>query len=113
MAWLEELKKMKAESKMTTKEIADGSGIPEPTLEKLFAGKTKAPKLPTIIQLVHFLGHSLDDLAPYVDNKKEPPGISPDGLSKEEQMLISLSPELRQEVFRYMRYLVEHEGKPE
>ena len=113
MAWLDELKRMTAESKLSTREIAEGSKIPEPTLEKLFAGQTKAPKLPTIIQLVHFLGHSLDELDPYDANKKEPPSNSPDGLTPEERIFISLSPELRQEALRYMRYLAEREGKPE
>lgn len=61
--WLDKLKKMKAESGLTTKEIADKSGIPEPTLEKLFAGATKDPKLATMQHLVHFLGFTLDDLS--------------------------------------------------
>lgn len=61
--WLDKLKEMKAESGFTTKEIADKSGIPEPTLEKLFAGATKDPKLATMQQLVHFLGFTLDDLS--------------------------------------------------
>lgn len=60
--WLDKLREMKDSSKLTTKEISIQSGIPEPTLEKLFAGVTKDPKLETIRQLVHFLGHTLDDL---------------------------------------------------
>lgn len=60
--WLEKLKAMKAGSGLTTKEIAERAKIPEPTLEKIFAGATKDPKLTTIQQLVHFLGYSLDDL---------------------------------------------------
>lgn len=72
MDWLVRLKTMKQASGLTTKEIADGSGIPEPTLEKLFAGSTKAPKLNTMQQLVHFLGYTLDDLDPEPDHKKNP-----------------------------------------
>lgn len=60
--WLDNLKAMKEHSGMTTKEISIKSGIPEPTLEKLFAGTTKDPKLATMQQLVHFFGHTLDDL---------------------------------------------------
>lgn len=60
--WRASLKKMKAESGLTTSEIAEKSGIPEPTLEKLFAGVTKDPKLPTMQKLVHFFGYTLDDL---------------------------------------------------
>lgn len=72
--WLDELRKMKSESGLTTKEISNRSGIPEPTLEKLFAGATKDPKLTTIQQLVHFFGHTLNDLTPdaSTDIKKEP-----------------------------------------
>ena len=60
--WRAALKKMKSESGLTTSEIAEKSGIPEPTLEKLFAGVTKDPKLPTMQKLVHFFGYTLDDL---------------------------------------------------
>lgn len=74
--WRASLKKMKAESGLTTSEIAAKSGIPEPTLEKLFAGVAKDPKLPTMQKLVHFFGYTLDDLyeakekapAPYEDS---------------------------------------------
>lgn len=66
--WLDRLKEMKKNSGMTTSEISQQSGIPEPTLEKLFAGATKEPKLETMKHLVHFLGYSLDDL--YKENSK-------------------------------------------
>lgn len=72
------LKEMKRKSGLTTKQIADGSGIPEPTLEKLFSGATKEPKLPTMQQLVHFLGYTLNDLASenvfslqFIENRKK------------------------------------------
>lgn len=61
--WLDKLKEMKNERGLTTKEISEKSGIPEPTLEKLFSGATKDPKLATMQQLVHFLGFTLDDLS--------------------------------------------------
>jgi len=60
--WLDKLKQMKTKCGMTTKDISEKSGIPEPTLEKLFAGATKDPKLKTMQQLVHFFGYTLDDL---------------------------------------------------
>ena len=72
--WYDNLKKMKEQSGMTTKEIARQSGIPEPTLEKLFSGATKDPKLPTMQKLVHFFGRTLDDLDDTpTANKKAPP----------------------------------------
>lgn len=111
MSWLDELRKMKAKSGMTTKEIAAGSQIPEPTLEKLFAGKTKDPKLNTVIQLVHFLGHTLDELTPQNAIIKEPVGADASELSENQTIFASLPPDLRQEALRYMRYLAEQEGK--
>lgn len=60
--WLDRLKRMKNESGLTTREISARSGVPEPTLEKLFAGVTKDPKLETMRQLVHFFGYTLGDL---------------------------------------------------
>lgn len=50
--WLDKLREMKNESGLTTKEIAHLSKIPEPTLEKIFSGATKDPKLETMRQLV-------------------------------------------------------------
>lgn len=72
--WLDAIRNMKSKSGLTTSEIAVQSGIPEPTLEKLFAGKVKDPKLPTMQKLVHFLGYTLDDL----DKKENPPAPSED-----------------------------------
>lgn len=71
--WLDNLKIMKEQSGMTTKEISEKSGIPEPTLEKLFAGATKDPKLTTMQQLVHFFGRTLDDLDSDLAEKEKPP----------------------------------------
>ena len=71
--WKESLKRMKAKSGLTTAEIAKQADIPEPTLEKLFAGVTKDPKLPTMKKLVHFLGYTLDDLYPEETEKTPAP----------------------------------------
>lgn len=68
--WFDKLKSMKNIRGLTTQEVAERSKVPEPTLEKLFAGKTKDPKLSTIIAVVHALGYTLDDL----DDKGTPRG---------------------------------------
>lgn len=74
MDWIDKLRALKSKSSLSTREIAKISGIPEPTLEKLFAGQTKNPGINTVQQLVHALGYTLDDLD--VDtptpNKKAP-----------------------------------------
>lgn len=56
------LKEWKKQSKMTISEISKKSGIPEPTLTKLFAGQTKNPTLQTVAKLTHLFGYTLDDL---------------------------------------------------
>lgn len=60
--WLERLAAIKKESGKTLKQISDESGVPIGTLNKLFAGQTKDPKLDTVRSVVHALGHTLDDL---------------------------------------------------
>lgn len=85
--WREPLKKMKAESGLTTSEIAAKSGIPEPTLEKLFAGVTKDPKLPTMQKLVHFFGYTLDDLYEEKEKAHEPSEDSAEANAIEKEMI--------------------------
>ena len=85
--WLDELKRMKEERGYTTREIAIGANLPEPTLEKIFSGATRDPKLTTIQALVHFLGYKLDDLTPE-DNIKKAPDLQ--GLTTDHLELIKL-----------------------
>jgi len=65
--WLDTLSVLKKKSKKTLKQISDESGVPLGTLNKLFAGQTKDPKLDTVRSVVHALGYTLDDL----DGKQE------------------------------------------
>ena len=62
MDWFEKLRTLKAASNMSMREIAVKSGIPEPTLEKIFSGATKSPGVNTIQSLVHALGYTLNDI---------------------------------------------------
>lgn len=82
--WQNALKKMKAASGKTTAEIAKGSGIPEPTLEKLFSGATKDPKLPTMQKLVYYLGYTLEDLCREDENAPAPSEDDEEALSVDE-----------------------------
>mgnify|MGYP004587732409 CR=1 len=59
---LETLTKMKKASGMTTAEIARRSGVPEPTLVKLFAGVTKNPSFQTIQRVTQAMGFTTNDL---------------------------------------------------
>ncbi len=66
--WLDRLKAMKKanqainRSEWTTEKISQKSGVPIRTLDKIFAGTTKDPKLLTMQNLVYTLGYTLDDL---------------------------------------------------
>jgi len=71
--WLSRLNEIKKKSGKTTDEIAELSGIPKGTLNKLFAGQTKDPRLDTVRAVVHCLGYTLDDLVPITDNKEVAP----------------------------------------
>lgn len=56
------LRDMKKERRMTTKDVVALSGVPEPTLEKIFSGATANPKVVTLYYIVHALGYTLDDI---------------------------------------------------
>lgn len=72
MDWFESLRALKAKSNMSMREIAIKSGIPEPTLEKIFSGATKSPGVNTIQSLVHALGYTLDDIDSGSNKKNAP-----------------------------------------
>lgn len=62
MYWLNKLKEFKDEKKETYKGISQKTGIALTTIEKLFSGRTKEPKLLMIDSIVRSLGHSLNEL---------------------------------------------------
>ena len=103
LVWLESLRKMKLKSGLTTDEISKGSGIPVPTLEKLFAGATKEPKLPTIQKLVYFLGYTLEDL--FIDDrihlKERKTELTKQELSRLSDAMSQLSEEGREKIVEY------------
>lgn len=103
--WIDALISLKKKSGKTLKQIADESGVPLGTLNKLFAGQTKDPKLETIRSVVYALGFTLDDL----EEKENAPTPSKDdvgALTKEELSRISaamaqLNEEGRERVVEY------------
>ena len=60
--WLENLKELKKNKGMTTKELADATKIPEGTIKRIFAGETEDPYISTIHRIVTVLGGSLDHI---------------------------------------------------
>lgn len=72
MSWFDRLRMLKKESGMTIQQVADLSGVPLSTLNKLFAGRTEDPKLDTIRSVVHAMGYTLNDLEDNVEAKESP-----------------------------------------
>ena len=68
--WLDILVRMKKESGKTIKQISEESRVPLGTLNKLFSGQTKDPKVETLRAVVYSLGYTLDDL-----EQKKSPGL--------------------------------------
>lgn len=88
--WLDKLREMKNESGLTTKEIAHLSKVPEPTLEKIFSGATKDPKLETMRQLVRVFDRTLDDLDDSQNIRKSPFIVEMNGLDRNDREIIML-----------------------
>ena len=103
--WIDALISLKKKSGKTIKQISDESGVPLGTLNKLFAGQTRDPKLETVRSVVYALGFTLDDL----DERESTPTSSADDagvLTKEELSRISaamdqLNEEGRERVVEY------------
>lgn len=89
MGWFEKLRDLKANSDMSMREISIKSGMPEPTIEKIFSGATKSPGINTIQSLVHALGYSLDDIDS--DSNKESPSANNDDESEKFQRETDIS----------------------
>lgn len=74
--WLERLKDMKKKCGMTSKQIADASGVPKSTVDKYFTGVTQKPLLTSTKLIVHAMGYTLDDL--FDENKTVAPKYKKD-----------------------------------
>ena len=60
--WLEKLKKLKKETGLTTKQIAEMKNLSEKTVNRILSGETDHPYMDTLSDIVSALGGSLDDL---------------------------------------------------
>lgn len=58
----ETLKKLKDESKLTTKQISEKSGFPESTISRILSGQTDNPSFDSIYAIVKAMGGSLDSV---------------------------------------------------
>ena len=60
--WLENLKALKKQTGMSSKQIADKTNLPERTVARIFSGETDNPYVDTLHRIVTVLGGSLDDI---------------------------------------------------
>lgn len=60
--WLDNLKELKNKTGMSSKRIAELTGLPERTIVRIFSGDTDDPYVSTIHRIVIALGGSLDNI---------------------------------------------------
>lgn len=60
--WLDNLKELKKQKGMSTKQIAEQTKLPERTVIRIFSGDTDNPYVDTLHRIVTVLGGSLDDI---------------------------------------------------
>ena len=58
--WLDNLRELKKETRMSVKEIADKTRLPERTVARIFSGDTPNPYVDTLYRIVAVLDGSLD-----------------------------------------------------
>lgn len=114
MSWLERLREIKSQSSLSTREIAEKSGLPEPTLEKLFSGQTKNPGINSVQQLVHALGYTLDDIDEK-NTKKAPSELSEEAhkIAKSYEKLTDHGKGAVKAILGYEEKALEHYSKRE
>ena len=60
--WLDNLKELKKKTRMSSKQIAELTKLPERTVIRIFSGDTDNPYVDTLHRIVTVLGGSLDDI---------------------------------------------------
>lgn len=60
--WLDNLKELKKQKNMSSKQIAELTNLPERTVVRIFSGETPNPYADTLYRIVGVLGGSLDDI---------------------------------------------------
>lgn len=65
--WLDRLIELKKKAGMSSKQIAEGTLMPERTIARIFHGETDSPTITTLIPIINFLGGSFDEI--FADTK--------------------------------------------
>jgi transcriptional regulator with XRE-family HTH domain len=65
--WLDNIKELKKRANKSSKQIAEGTFMPERTVVRIFNGETSNPSITTLIPIINFLGGSFDEI--FADTK--------------------------------------------
>lgn len=65
--WLDNLIELKKRAGMSSKQIAEGTLLPERTVTRIFHRETDSPTISTLIPIIKFLGGSFDEI--FADTK--------------------------------------------
>ena len=65
--WLDNIKELKKRAGTSSKQIAEGTFMPERTVVRIFNGETANPSITTLIPIINFLGGSFDEI--FADTK--------------------------------------------
>ena len=65
--WLDNLIELKKKAGMSSKQIAEGTLLPERTVARIFHRETDSPTITTLIPIIKFLGGSFDEI--FADTK--------------------------------------------
>ena len=60
--WLKNLKELKEKTKMSCRDIAIKTNLPEKTISRIFSGITENPTITTLIPIITALGGSFDEI---------------------------------------------------
>ena len=60
--WLDNLKRLKQEKGISTKQIVEMTRLPEKTITRIFSGDTENPRIDTVHRITTALGVYLDDV---------------------------------------------------
>lgn len=65
--WLDNLIELKKKAGMSSRQIAEGTFMPERTVARIFHRETDNPSITTLIPIINFLGGSFDEI--FADTK--------------------------------------------
>ena len=94
--WLDNLKELKKEKGVSSKVIAEKTGLPERTVIRIFAGDTPNPYVDTLYRIATFLDGSLDDIL--TDTKAVVGGKSLATLQEENDKLVTENAQINAEL---------------